>query len=111
MKKLVVFISMILVSCGVFAEDLVPKRQNIATSAVAAATQLRDAIETLKRLKEERSSAGNFADSDFVGTDLKHLTAFDIGALLDTVVPAFDATLQDAGNGNFNKNILLKVRK
>jgi len=110
MKKLL-FVSLFFVGGVCHAEDLVAKRQNIAGNAVTLSTQLRDTIESLKRLREERVTAGNFADSDFIGTDLKQLTAYDIGALLDTVVPAFDATLQDAGNAGFNKSILLKVRR
>lgn len=111
MKKVFIFITVLGLTHGAFAEDLVAKRQNIATRSIAAATQLRDAIESLKLLKEERSTAGNFDDTDFENSDLKHLTAYDIGALLDTVVPSFDTTLQDVGNGGFNKSILLKVRR
>lgn len=109
MKKLILITATIFLASGKwsFAEDLVKKRQNIATNAVTYSTRLVDDLRALKALSEERAEAGNFLDSDFVGTDLVHLSSYTIGVLLDVVIPDIDTTYQET----LNKAILLKVRK
>jgi hypothetical protein len=103
--------------------NLVNKKLQLASKAVDQATLLMDALQKLKELKEEYAGIGtNFEDSDFipleppnfrpsVAAGLVHLDAYTIGALLSNVVPAIDAVVTDAGNGNFNENILFKVRR
>lgn len=87
------------------------KRLNIATLAVDAAARLMDAQRELQSLAADRLQAGTFADSDFTGSDLTHLTAATIGTLFDFVVPSLQTAIDDAANGGRNKNILLEVRK
>jgi hypothetical protein len=92
------------------AQDQTDKRRNIATNAIAYATQLWDALLALKELSEERAIAGNFVDTDFDGTDMKHLTPFMIGSLLDTHAPAIYNFVADAGTPA-RLDILLEVRR
>lgn len=92
--------------------DNISKKLNIASRAVDVATSLFDSVDILMELSDQYIAMGdNFQDSDFVGSDLKHLDAYTIGALLANVATAINATIQDAGNGGFNKSILLKVRR
>lgn len=92
--------------------DLVSKRNGIAEKGIIYATQLVDALNGLKNLREERQKLGaDFQDSDFVGTDLAHVSAGQLGTLFDFVVPSLDANYQDVANGERNKQILLQVRK
>lgn len=86
------------------------KRRNIATNAIIHATALWDHLLALKALAEERAVAGNFEDADFTGTDLKHVTPFAIGSLLDTIVPDIYDFITDAGTPA-RKTILLEVRR
>jgi hypothetical protein len=93
------------------AQDITAKRQNVASRAVAAATQIVDALNVLLELKDERAQFnGDFQDSDFAGTALKQLTAAMVGTLFDFVVPSLQTNYLDAGNGGRNKQILLQVR-
>jgi len=87
------------------AQDLVSKRLNIAAATVTQATALWNATIALRELQAERAVAGNFEDTDFDGTDLQHLTAFMIGAFLDTHVPALVDAIDD------HQQQLLELRK
>jgi len=92
--------------------NLVPKRQNLASRAVDAATRLTDALYALQMLRDERSKLqDDFQDSDFSNSDLSHLDAATIGRLFDFVTPAFQTTLEDTANGGRNKQILMQVRR
>lgn len=86
-------------------QDQTAKRLNIATRTVEAATRLWDAAQELKQVKAERAVAGNFVDVEFENTDLKHLTAFMIGSLLDTHVPELLTAIEA------KQQILLEVRR
>jgi len=93
------------------AQDLTAKRLNVASKAMTAATQLVDALNVLLELKEERAVfGGDFQDSDFASTALKHVTASMVGTLFDFVVPSLNTNYLDAGNSGRNKQILLQMR-
>ena len=79
------------------AQSLVAKRRNIATNAVIHATALWDHYQALLELKTERSKMedGNFAQSDFDGTDLVHLTPAMIGGLFDAVMTDLKTWFED----------------
>ena len=93
------------------AQDLSAKRLNIASQTVEAATKLWDAAQELKQLRAERAVAGNFTDDELQlgpegrGTDLKHLSAFMIGSLLDTHIPDLITAIEA------KQQILLEVRR
>ncbi len=94
------------------AQDLTNKRQNLASRAVAAVAQFTDALYALLELKDERSKlVSDFVDADFAGTDLKHVTAAQMGTLFDFVVPSLQTNYLDAGNGARNEQILLQLRR
>lgn len=94
------------------AVDLVAKRQNLAAQVVDLSAKFTDALYALQQLADERSKLQEpFADSDFTGTDLKHLDAATLGTLFDFVIPAFVTTYRDTGNGGRNEQILLQVRR
>ena len=69
------------------AQDVVAKRRNIASKMVDAATQLWDALNTLQELQAEHAQIADYDQTDFDGTDLKHLTPFLAGAVLSNVTP------------------------
>lgn len=92
------------------AQDQTDKRRNIATNAVFYATQLWDSLNALKELAAEHVVAGNFEDADFEVTDLKHLTPFMIGSLLDIHVPAIYDFVTDSGTPA-REDTLLGVRR
>jgi hypothetical protein len=93
------------------AQDLINKRQNLATNTVTFATQLWDAYQALLEIKKERAQlAQDFLDSDFADTDLKHLTAGMIGSLLDFVVADLDTWFQDGAHPN-RVQLTLQVRR
>jgi hypothetical protein len=61
------------------AQSLVAKRQNLASRTVTQVTALVDAIRSLDALQDEYvqetgESGGAFAQTDFDGTSLTHLT-------------------------------------
>ena len=92
--------------------NLVPKRQNLASRAVDAATKFTDALYLLQLLMDERSKLQEpFEDSDFQNSDLSHLDAATLGQLFDFVMPSFLSTFEDVANGNRNKQILMQVRR
>lgn len=94
------------------AQDISSQRQNVASKAVDASTRLVDALYDLLQLKDQRARfVGDFADADFAGTDLKHLTAAQVGTLFDFVVPSLQTNYLDAANGGRNQQILQQVRK
>lgn len=87
------------------------KRLHIASDAVQEATKLYDALQNLKTLNAEYvAMADPFTDGDFTSSGFPYLDAYTIGSLLSIVTSAIDTTVTDAGNGNFNRDILLKVR-
>jgi hypothetical protein len=93
------------------AGDNTAQRQNVASKAVVAATQLVDALNTLLALSDQRSKfVSPFVDADFAGTANTQLTAGMMGTLFDFVVPSLNTNYLDAANGNRNKQILLQVR-
>lgn len=93
------------------AQDILAKRLNIAAKAVAASTQIVDALNTLLALKDERAKlTQDFQSADFDNSNLKHLTAGMIGTLFDFVVPSLETNYIDTANGERNKQILLQVR-
>lgn len=88
------------------------KKQNIAIKMIDAATAIIDNDNILKELSAEYTALGSvFVDGDFTTDSIKHLDAYTAGAMLSIVAPSVSATILDAGNGNFNQNILLKVRR
>ena len=92
--------------------DLTQKKINLATNSVFYATQLVDAVNSLRELANERTNLSTpFQDSDFVGTQNSHLTAQIIGTLFDFVVPSYETNYTDQANGGRNENILLQMRK
>lgn len=93
------------------AGDNTAQRQNLASKAVAAVTQLTDALYELQQLSDQRAKFLNpFLDSDFTGTANAQLTAAMIGVLFDAVLPSLLTNYQDAPNGGRNEQILLQMR-
>lgn len=92
------------------AINQVAKRRNIATNTVIRATTLWDTLQALKQLKDERAIAGTFADSDFTGTDLDHVSAATLGSFFDFVVTPLDAWFNDPANAG-RKNWTLELRR
>lgn len=75
--------------------DFVPKRRDIATAAVKAATDMSNAYTTLKTCAATLlQTGGNFEDSDFVGTNMAYLSAYNMNVLLTIFLPDYDAFLQ-----------------
>lgn len=92
--------------------DYVQKKLNLAQKSVLAAEDFIDALNVLKELSDERSKLPqDFQDSDFVGTEIPHLTAGILGTLFDFVVPSLAANYLDTANGERNKQILLQIKK
>lgn len=93
--------------------DQTSKLLNIASNAVNLIPGIVDGIDQLMELNAEYVSIGSpFTDAMFQNSgDLKYVDAYTIGALLSNVAVALQATVTDAGNGNFNKNILNKARR
>jgi hypothetical protein len=91
------------------AQDLVQKRRNLASNAVVHATRLADAIYALRQLKDEFAHVGSYAQSDFDGTDLAHLTPGLMNAVFGGggVVDDFAANFDEAAN----KQNLLQLRR
>lgn len=114
-KKLLVVVFSLGMAAPGFCADNVAKRLNIARAEAVLSARIYDAVQDLIVLKDEYASMSDpFQDSDFQGataTDLKYLDAFNADAMLSIVTPALAASILDAGNGNFNKNVMLKVRK
>jgi hypothetical protein len=94
------------------AQDQTRKRQNIASKAAVASTQLWDAVQTLSELSLERAQSGNFADADFDNSTNAYMTPFLVGLLLDTVAPAIKTFMEApiGGNGAIPRDILLQMR-
>lgn len=92
--------------------SFVLKRKNIAIKMIDVATAIVDYNNALKQLNAEYTAMSSpFVDGDFTSDDLKHLDAYTAEAMISIVGPAINTTIVDAGNGNFNQNILLKVRR
>lgn len=93
------------------AQDLTTKRQTIINNAMAASTELVDALNKLLVLKEQRAELDqDFQAADFV-SGLDHATAAMMGVLFDFVVPSLQTNYLDVANGGRNQQILLQVRK
>lgn len=93
--------------------DTAAKRLNVASKAVDAATAIVDNLNILLELQAERAkfAAGDFQDSDFVGTDLRHLTAGILGNFFDFTVPSLNTNYLDSANGGRNQQNLLQLRR
>lgn len=66
------------------AQDVTNKKRNVASNTVIHATRLVDALLALDALQEEYNAVtavSAFAQSDFDGTDLQHLTPALINAV------------------------------
>lgn len=94
------------------AQDQSAKRLNIASGVVSAATDLWDAFQRLQELKLERSQAGNFTDAELqaAGSDLRHLTAFLVGAFLDTVITDLNTWFTDGAHPE-RRDYILQLRR
>lgn len=92
-------------------QNLVPKRLNLASKMVAANVQLWDAVTTLEELALEAAQAGNFADTDFLGSSLEHLTGFMTGLMLTTVGPGIVTLLTTAlpNGGPIPRDVILQT--
>ncbi len=88
--------------------DQSSKLLNIATRGVDAAERLVNALTDLQNAGKEYVATGtSFTDALFTNSDLKHLDAYTIGALLANVTNDLTTTF----NVPLNHDILLKVRK
>ena len=97
------------------AQDLSPRRLEIARTAVSSATAFYDAETGLKVAAALRAESGNFTDDELqVQPDLVHLTAFLIGMVLDSLVSDIELFLDGhVGNNNGNptrRSLLLQMR-
>lgn len=92
--------------------DKSAKRLNLASNTVAQATAFWDAYTAMQELRAERAVAGNYAQdgTDFVGTDLAHLSGFLVGAFLDQVVAEIEAWFNEAGK-EYRKGYFLELRR
>lgn len=97
------------------AQDQSWKRRRIAEKAVVAAGALDDVLLTLQELAAQRAQLPDFTQAELdditEGFDLRHLTPYLLGVLLDIVTPSFAACYEDAANAGRNKNILRQVRR
>lgn len=76
-------------------QDYVPKRRDIATAAVQAATEMSNAYTSLKSCASTLlQTGGNFEDTDFEGTNLAYLNAYSMNVLLTIFLPDYEAFLQ-----------------
>lgn len=114
-KKLLVVVFILGISTPGFCAGNVTKRLNIARQEAKIAAKIYDAVQELKVLKDTYAALGDpFVDSDFQASeaiDISYMNAYNAGALLSNVTPALDAVILDSGNGNFNRNVMLAVRK
>ena len=93
------------------AGDNTAQRQNVASQAVTAVTQLVDALYTIEKLAAVRSKFVNpFQDSDFAGTANTQLTAAMIGTFFDFVWPSLQTNFLDVADSGRNEQILLQMR-
>ena len=95
------------------AQNLVPKRQNIARDMVGQATILYDALQELLKLQAEHVQSGNFDDTDFDGQNaIQQLTGFLAGDMLSVIVPALQTwmTTPLPNSGPIPQDIFLQIR-
>ena len=115
MKKIIatVFTIMVFSNIAHADQDLVSKRRNIATNAMIYVTQIVDAYTALQLLQDEYAQAGSFAQTDFDGTDLEHLTPGIVNTLFGGggVADNLETNYIDTANSGRNKQILLQMRK
>jgi hypothetical protein len=77
------------------AQNFVPKRQDIASKAIEAATNIENALVALQQSSLDLAqTGGNFQDTDFDGTSYEYTNAYNMNVLLQTVTPALAAFLQ-----------------
>lgn len=89
------------------AQSPIEKRKSIARRTVVEAMKLWDAVTELAEIAEEKATAGNFEDTDFVDGDLQHLTPFLVGTFLDNDVDTLLTFLTSEGV----KQRLLEARR
>lgn len=111
MKKLLFLV--VVLPGFIQAQDLVSKRRGIAVKEVVYVSQLLEAVNNLQDLRNERAISGNADDADFQGitingTSITHLSAYQYGILLDTVLPNISAVVYDNG---INQNTLEGIRR
>src|SRR6266571_9233465 len=73
---------------GTGPQTLVPKRLALATNMVAQIGALHAALVALGDLQLQYLQCGAYADSDFTGSSLPHLSAYLTGLMMSTVAPA-----------------------
>jgi len=93
------------------AQDLVSKRLNLCSELVDNLQQWWTLTNLLRGLVLERPVVGNFAQSEFDNTDLKHLSPSLAGVLLETDLPAILAfILDEGGSHHYQQHILEALR-
>lgn len=88
-------------------QDLVAKRRNIASRMVTAVEKIVAGIDELQNLKQEFQVAGAFDQTDFDGTDLRHLTPAIVGQLIGGGASTTAGALLDVATVNPHKTALL----
>lgn len=112
-KYLIISIAVLGMVGSAHAVDYVTKRQVMAQKTVIATTQIAEGLLLLKQIQAERVSLGanDFQDSDFssapVGYGIRHLDAYTIGLLLDTIAPIF---INDYQGVTLNRDTINKVK-
>lgn len=91
------------------AQDQSAKRLNLATKCMNSCVTLVDVANDTNEERLEAAQAGNFVQTEFDGTALKHLTPTIIGALTANVFPDFQTWLdQTAYAGGPTRRQLLQ---
>ncbi len=79
------------------------KRQQIAATAVNAASQLLQAAQIMQECQAELTAMGgdgNFDDSDFINTNNPYLSAYNAGVLISVVAPNMMTAINGFVSGN-----------